>query len=328
MTAENQADRPRADSIIRQADPRRVTTLDELIKDSVLAVKDGVRVASAHLDDSSPTVSVNAIENNRDVLDFIMEGNVGDWPGLDMSGSSPAERFDGKVELENLGRMPPEYLDLLRRVLTIQADCEIGGPHLYMEHVLPDLSNGMQLVVQRTGIEEIDHFRKMALLAGQIGQDVSHVLSHGNQARYVEAFRTHITDWTGFAVFGFLVDRVGLYQLDEFLGGSYLPLDRMVETMHDEEIGHIEFGTNETAALALRGGYSKELVQAAVDYWYPRSLDMFGMSTSIRSERFIYWGLKRRTNAQAREEYIAEVNPLIESMGLVVPDPLEGRKYL
>jgi 1,2-phenylacetyl-CoA epoxidase catalytic subunit len=40
------------------------------------------------------------------------------------------------------------------------------------------------------------------------------------------------------------------------------------------------------------------------------------------------WGLKLRTNAEAREQYIAEVNPLIESMGLTLPDPVAGRKYL
>jgi 1,2-phenylacetyl-CoA epoxidase catalytic subunit len=40
------------------------------------------------------------------------------------------------------------------------------------------------------------------------------------------------------------------------------------------------------------------------------------------------WGLKRRTNAEAREQFVAEINPLIEGMGLQVPDQLAGRKFL
>ena len=36
----------------------------------------------------------------------------------------------------------------------------------------------------------------------------------------------------------------------------------------------------------------------------------------------------RRSNAAARAQYLAEVNPLTESMGLRVPDALAGRKYL
>ena len=55
---------------------------------------------------------------------------------------------------------------------------------------------------------------------------------------------------------------------------------------------------------------------------------MFGNSSSWRSERFRQWGLKCRSNEGARQEYMAEVKPLIENMGLIVPDPLEGRKFL
>jgi hypothetical protein len=38
--------------------------------------------------------------------------------------------------------------------------------------------------------------------------------------------------------------------------------------------------------------------------------------------------LKRRSNSQARTEFIREVDPLILKMGLKVPDPLKGRQYL
>jgi ring-1,2-phenylacetyl-CoA epoxidase subunit PaaA len=239
-----------------------------------------------------------------------------------------AERYDKTVELEDFDKQDPEYQELLRRIITIQADCEIGGPHLYVKDILPSApSRQMQVVVARTAAEEIDHFRKMARLAGEIGQDVSHTLRWSNMDRYVEAFRTTIKTWEDFAVFGFLVDRVGSYQLHEFVGCSYAPLDRAVHTMIPEEIGHIEFGTNATAELAAKGGEAKDRAQRAVNYWYVKALDMFGNSNSYRSERFRYWGIKQRSNKQAREEYIAEVNPLIEQMGLTIPDPMEGRLY-
>ena len=69
-------------------------------------------------------------------------------------------------------------------------------------------------------------------------------------------------------------------------------------------------------------------VQEAVNRWYAKGLDMFGKSDSYRAERYRQWGLKRRTNDEARQQYIAEVNPLIMSMGLEVPDQMAGRKYL
>jgi ring-1,2-phenylacetyl-CoA epoxidase subunit PaaA len=240
--------------------------------------------------------------------------------------------FTDQVEQKDLPKQDPEYLDLLRRVLAIQADCEIGGPHLYVDAILPGAPSQIdQLVVARTAAEEIDHFRKFARLAGDIGVDTAYLLSRKNQDRYLEAFRGSITTWEDFSVFGFLIDRVGRYQLEEFAGCTYAPLSRLLEhpsRVMEEEAGHIDFGTTRCAEMAAKGGEQKERVQQALNSWYARGLDMFGRSESRRADRYREWGLKRRTNAEARAQYLAEVNPLIESMGLEVPDPLAGRKYL
>jgi ring-1,2-phenylacetyl-CoA epoxidase subunit PaaA len=240
--------------------------------------------------------------------------------------------FTDQIEQKDLPNQDPEYIDLLRRVLAIQADCEIGGPHLYVDAMLPAAPTAVdQLVVARTAAEEIDHFRKFARLAGDIGVDTAYILSRPNQERYLEAFRGLITTWEDFNVFGFLIDRVGRYQLEEFAGCTYAPLSRLLEhpsRVLEEEAGHIDFGTTRTAEMAARGGEAKERVQKSLNFWYTTGLDMFGRSESTRAERYRQWGLKRRTNAEARQQYLAEVNPLIESMGLDVPDPTAGRKYL
>jgi ring-1,2-phenylacetyl-CoA epoxidase subunit PaaA len=236
--------------------------------------------------------------------------------------------FTDKVELKDFDKTDPEYQDLLKRVLAIQADCEIGGPHLYVQTMLPSAPTKLdQLIVARTAAEETDHYRKIARLAGEVGVDVSYVLSRPRQERYVEVFRGEITTWEDFAIFGFLIDRVGRYQLEEFMECSYAPLDRILPDVITEEKGHIDYGANKTAEYAAKGGESKERIQKVLDRWYPKALDMFGRSESRRSERYRQWGLKRRTNAQAREEYIREVNPLIEAMGLQVPDQKAGRQY-
>jgi ring-1,2-phenylacetyl-CoA epoxidase subunit PaaA len=237
--------------------------------------------------------------------------------------------FEDKIERQDLEKMPAEYRDLLGRVLTIQADCEIGGPHLYVEDMLPNApGKANQLIVARTAAEEMDHYRKIARLAGEIGIDVSRLLSIPNRERYLEAFRGTITTWEDYAVFGFLIDRVGRYQLDEFLECSYLPLQRVLPEILKEEIGHIGFGTNQTAELAAKSDESRGRVQSSLDFWYVKALDMFGRSDSDRSNRYCHWGLKRRSNSQARWDFKREVDPIIQQIGLSVPDPTEGRKYL
>lgn len=237
--------------------------------------------------------------------------------------------FEDKLELKDFEKMPPEYQTLLGRVLTIQADCEIGGPHLYVKDMLPNApSRANQLIVARTAAEEMDHYRKIARLAGEIGVDTSSLLSIPNQKRNLEAFRGVIKTWEDFAVFGFLIDRVGRYQLEEFLDCSYLPLQRILPEIIKEEMGHVGFGTNQTGELAARNEETKNKVQGSINFWYVKALDMFGRSDSERSNRYRHWGLKQRTNSQARWEFKKEVDPIIQKMGLAVPDPVQGRKYL
>ena len=237
--------------------------------------------------------------------------------------------FRDKIQLKDIDKMDSEYRELLGRVLTIQADCEIGGPHLYVKDILPSAPSKIdQLVVARTAAEEIDHFRKVARVAGNIGVDVSSVLSAANRDRYLDAFRGIIKTWEDFAVFGFLIDRVGRYQLEEFFDCTYAPLEEILPQVVKEEVGHIGYGESKTAELAAKGDESRAKVQKAVDFWYIKALDMFGRSDSTRDQRYIEWGLKRRPNSQAREEYIKEVDPLIAKMGLKVPDPIVGRQYL
>ncbi|HWO41004.1 MAG TPA: Phenylacetic acid catabolic protein [Candidatus Eisenbacteria bacterium] len=234
--------------------------------------------------------------------------------------------FRDKVGPKEVEKLDPEYGELLRRVLVIQADCEIGGPHLYVTDILPNApTKADQLLVARTAAEEMDHYRKFARIAGELGSDVSYVLSWPNQKRYLEAFRGRITTWEDFAIFGFLIDRVGRYQLEEFIDCTYRPLAEALPQILKEEIGHIGYGASKAAELAARGDAHKERLQRALNYWYPKALDMFGRSDSKRSERYRYWGLKRRSNEQARQEYIREVEPLIAKLGLAVPDVSENR---
>lgn len=240
--------------------------------------------------------------------------------------------FTGKIEAKDFPKMPKEYQDLLVRVLTIQADCEIGGPHLYVQKWLLGSPNAdEQWKVARTAAEEIDHFRKMNQLLNELGFDASDRLFIAKSDRYVDAFRSSMPTWADFAVFGFLIDRVGQYQLDEFEDCSYLPLARQLppydSQIIDEERGHINYGTLKVMELC-KTPEGKAQVQEALNRWYVAGLDMFGKSDSRRAERYQEWGLKQRSNREARDQYIAEVNPLIQKLGLEVPDPLKGRKFL
>ena len=237
--------------------------------------------------------------------------------------------FREKINSTEFNHMPPEYQELLTRVLTIQADCEIGCPHVYGERWLlhAPTADDMHRLSRIIG-EEIDHFRKINGLLKEIRKDGTALLSKNSSERYLDAFKvTDVPTWADVAVFCFLIDRVGKFQVEEFVDSTYVPLNETLPGIISEEIGHVTYGHAKVTELCVNGKGRRE-VQQVLNRWYPLGLDMFGRSKSRRSERYIEWGLKRRTNAEARRAYIEEVSPLIAELGLDVPDETKGRLYL
>jgi len=238
-------------------------------------------------------------------------------------------QFNDKVAPKDFVKMPPEYKDLLIRLLTIQADCEIGGPHIYVDHwTLRAPTVDDQWRVARIASEEIDHCRKMLRLLNLVDVDRSDILERPRSKREVDAFKEDMPTWADFAAFGFLIDKVGQYQLEEMVGSTFAPIDDTLPVILREEKGHVAYGEQQLQALIDSGDDGKTQAQAAISKWYGIGLDMFGKSGSSRTERYLEWGLKRRTNEEARRQYIAEMEPKIAALGLVVPDRLLGRKYL
>jgi len=238
-------------------------------------------------------------------------------------------KFTDRVTATDFAKMPDEYRDLLVRLLTIQADCEIGGPHVYGERWFLNAPTADDMFrLTHIIAEELDHFRGFYGLLKELGVDRSDLLRRANSERTLEAFRvTDPPSWADVAAFCCLVDRVGRFQVEEMTGSSFEPLDRVLPQIMREEIGHVGFGTARLAQLAA-DPQTRQAAQEAVDRWYPKALDMFGRTNSWRAERFIEWGLKHRLNEEARRDYIAEVGPVLTKMGLVVPAETADRHYL
>lgn len=238
-------------------------------------------------------------------------------------------RFTDRIQANDVATMPEEYRDLLVRLLTIQADCEIGGPNVYGRQWFLNAPTADDMFrVTHILAEEVDHYRHMDRLLRMIGVDRSDLLRRQNSERFLEAFRvTDVPTWADVAAFCCLVDRVGRYQVEEMEESSFEPLDSVLPLIMREEIGHIGYGAARLAELA-EDPITRPDAQAAVDRWYPRALDMFGRTGSRRAEQFIDWGLKHRLNEVARRAYIEEVGPVIERMGLSVPPEDRDRHFM
>src|ERR1700752_403513 len=99
-------------------------------------------------------------------------------------------KFTDKIEAKDFAKMSQEYKDLFVKVMTIQADSELGGPHLYVEKwVLAAPTAEDQMMLAKTAAEEIDHHRKFVKILSELNIDVSGQLKLKSPDRMLEIFR-------------------------------------------------------------------------------------------------------------------------------------------
>src|SRR5437773_12341117 len=196
-------------------------------------------------------------------------------------------QFTDRIEPKDFGKMPEEYRELLVRLLTIQADCEIGGPHIYVDHwTLRAPTVDDQWRVARIASEEIDHCRKMLRLLNLVDVDRSDILERPRSKREVDAFKEDMPTWADFAAFGFLIDKLGQYQLEEMVASTFAAIDDTLPIILREEKGHVAYAEQQLQKRIESGTAGREQPQAASRKGYAIGLDMLGISGSPRTRGY------------------------------------------
>ena len=225
--------------------------------------------------------------------------------------------------------LPDEYRELLYRVLKVAADTETSllFPETdYLKKII-DLAPTPEdkLRITRLYWEELNHGYLFYKLWQELG--VTPTAEDYKGTRQVYFADTPFDTWADVALMNTLTDRVGLYQYRQMEGCSYLPLSRIVPKIARDEVGHATLGYNNLKTLC-QDPKGKVEAQRLLFKWYPVALDMFGRSESKRDKRYIEWGLKKLTNAELRQSYLQEVNPLLQGLGLEPPPETYNRKFL
>lgn len=129
-------------------------------------------------------------------------------------------------------------------------------------------------------------------------------------------------DWVDRALFHTLADRFGVYQGFEWVQSSYAPLARVSLQVVKDERGHSNYGyLHVRDALERTGGSIRAELQSRVDdFFYPMFMASFGGSKSNNNRMWRQWGLKLHSNDQLRAAYHAEMQLVLDSLGMRAPD--------
>jgi 1,2-phenylacetyl-CoA epoxidase catalytic subunit len=65
---------------------------------------------------------------------------------------------------------------------------------------------------------------------------------------------------------------------------------------------------------------TKAGIQAALNLWYPRTMNIFGRPKTTRNQIYKRYGLKRRDNDEVRKAFTDEVRLKCMEWGLDLPD--------
>jgi len=225
--------------------------------------------------------------------------------------------------------LPEEYHDLLVRMLTHEG--ERTGNRSFMVF--------FETVLDNAGKYAPNDDAKLAM-AGYVAEEMKHCIMFHRLVMEVDkslvfrdtpfqhyAFHIPRDSWTDQNLFNLFLDLNGAFHAGEWRSSSYLPLSRIAPTIEKDEFGHSNLGYRFLQETCKTPEGRRE-VQEKLYTWYPAALDTFGTSTSKRTPRYMYWGLKVKTNEEMRQEYKHYVDKKLLSLGLQLPDEHANRRFL
>jgi ring-1,2-phenylacetyl-CoA epoxidase subunit PaaA len=222
--------------------------------------------------------------------------------------------FDREVTLEEFASMPAEYQEAVNNILTIHTVSELYGADVFYRWIPLAPTPVDKWRMSQILREEYGHHLRFAKLQTVMGVDVAALTKDP-----LSLFTTYDADnWAEAMMFLATVDRAARLQFEDFTRASFLPLRDVAERTLKEEIGHAEFGRTRVTELC-RDPVTRAQAQRGIEKWFPMAVSFFGRSGSPKGERYVRWGLKRRSNDEMRRDYLAEYVPIVEAWGLTLP---------
>jgi 1,2-phenylacetyl-CoA epoxidase catalytic subunit len=237
--------------------------------------------------------------------------------------------------------MPDEYRDLVIKLL--KTTNEIGSVpafHWLVQLLAPMADKAPDPPARIRMIDYIaDEVRHMSIFDGVVRSmgivpdedfiSFSGILGlHGRAlAGTVPNPYEHMWDWVSHAVMQSMESAAG-FQLYDYRNSSFAPLARAAIVVARDEFGHGATGYTHLREIC-RTPEGRMQAQEKLAVAWPHVLDGFGTSTGERQYKYVHYGLKEKLNEELRQEFKTYMTPLLEAVGLDVPeDETTGRLFL
>ncbi len=236
----------------------------------------------------------------------------------------------GKL-VEGRTHMSPVYLEGIQRILTVSADTELISAPAYFRAAghAPSLNAfGTAIAIVQ---DELAHAHIAYRLLEDLGVDKDWLIYQrpARQFKYPYAFDVPLDSWHELVTANALYDQAGFLLLsDVHQSGTFGPWKRALTKVSLEQNFHLRHGRNWMRKLAAEPEEQARL-QRAVDWMFVLTLEWFGLpdDRKLHTEQLGY-GFKGKSNDQLRQDWMTEVVPFLNEIGITVPahhDPAQGR---
>jgi ring-1,2-phenylacetyl-CoA epoxidase subunit PaaA len=232
-----------------------------------------------------------------------------------------------KVQDGHIVESPEEMTEGYRRALvvqlTVQADTELISAPAYWMAARHAPSTNTQVSAHAIIQDELAHANIAYRLLEDLGVSKERLVygREPHEFKHPYGFDQPLENWAELVVANGFFDRAGITLLgDVYQNTSYGPLKRALVKVDMEETFHLRHGEVWMKRLAGSGGEARELLQRAVDWMFPMTIEWFGLPDELkRHSGQLDYRLKGLTNDQLRQVWMSSTVPLCEDLGLDAP---------
>ena len=173
--------------------------------------------------------------------------------------------------------------------------------------------------------DEVGHAQLLYSAAETLGKSREQMLTDliNGKSKYSNVFNYPAYTWADSNIISWLIDAGAIVNQMANARGSYGPYCRALERICAEEAFHLKYGHDAVVHLATGSPTQREMVQAALNRWWPPIMTFFGPpdKMSAHTETLMRWKVKMATNDDCRQQFLDMYVPKIWELGLTVPDP-------
>lgn len=221
--------------------------------------------------------------------------------------------------------MPDLYKRQLIRMIEQHAHSEIIGalPEGTWITRAPGFKRKLALMAKVQ--DEVGHGQLLYSAAETLGKSREDMIDDliSGKSKYSNIFNYPALTWADSCFISWLVDAGAIVNQLANSKGSYGPYCRALDRICIEESFHLKYGHHCVIHMATGTPKQREMMQEALNRWWPPMMHFFGPSDKIsaHTEILMKWKVKMDTNDNMRNQFLDMYVPKIWELGLTIPDP-------